>query len=134
MTAFLLIAMAAIIPAAHAEEKSDGNALLRNCTSAVRELDKEVLKTQEGLDAVHCIGYLNGFTDSHSVDSIAKPQKPLYCLPVDGLETGQVARIVVKYLKGRPEILHQSARILTALALTHAFPCEKAAGKPGKKE
>lgn len=105
-------------------EITSGNLLLRNCNSAVKQDDGGDLNEREALEAVHCLGYLSGFTDSHAMEAIAKPQKPLYCLPENGLENAQLARIVVKHLRKNPEELHGNGRVLVAVALTSAFPCK----------
>ena len=102
----------------------DGNELLRNCNAAVKQEDGVKIDAVEILGATYCLGYLAGFTSAHSiVVGVAKLKKPLYCAPSNGNETGQLARIVTKYLKNNPKYLHESARINVAAAFTSAFPC-----------
>ena len=100
----------------------DGNELLRQCGPVVKQLNGEKLNPDEQLESLLCAGYLSGFTDSHAIETPSQP-RPLYCFPKEGIEVGQQARIVVKYLRENPEILHESARSSIAISFTHAFPC-----------
>lgn len=46
-----------------------------------------------------------------------------FCPPAEGIPPSQVARIVVKFLREHPELLHMSAPVLVMRAMTEAFPC-----------
>ena len=48
--------------------------------------------------------------------------EPFFCVP-DGASTGQLVKVVTKYLNERPEKLHLSAGSAVANALYSAFPC-----------
>jgi hypothetical protein len=122
---FAVIAVVGVATSCLAQQMDDGNNLLRRCNAAVKVADGEKVGEKEGLDALICASYLNGFIDSHALEVIAKPQKEIYCLPEKGLENGQVARIVTKHLKDNPKTLHWSARTLVGISLSRAFPCSK---------
>ena len=44
--------------------------------------------------------------------------------PTKEVITGQIKKIVVKYLNDNPENLHNTASSLVQVALFEAFPCE----------
>ena len=67
-----------------------------------------------------CNAYIMGVSDTQ--DSMAKTK--LICLPVE-VTSGQLGRIVLKFLKDRPEKLHHAAHGEVILALWKAFPCRK---------
>lgn len=48
-----------------------------------------------------------------------------FCLPDADATYGQYQDVVVGYLAENPKDRHNSARILTQIALTRAFPCAK---------
>lgn len=101
-----------------------GNDLLRGCTAMVRGADGAELSGEDAALSLFWTGYISGFTDSYSITQMG--QKPtMYCYPPQGIENGQVARIVVKFLKENPKELHQSARLCLLLALKSAFPCNQ---------
>jgi hypothetical protein len=109
---FLLIGASA-----KAEESiSDGNELLQNCSEVLKE-DHNTNFASMGL----CLGYLHGMRDMQRLNTII-PDLPPLCFP-KGVTLEQTRRVVVKYLQGRPEELHQLGSMLTYLALVRAFPC-----------
>jgi len=110
---------------------ADGNELLSNCSAAERVADGEHVSDKIAYDATACMAYLSGVRDLNSLyraaaieDKTVLPDL-VFCSPDDGVKTGQLARIVVKYLKGHPETLHRSEILLTMLALKDAFPCRR---------
>jgi len=113
-----------IFSAGLSQANSTGNDLLRGCTAMVKGADGPELSGDESALALYWAGYISGFTDSYSITLMG--QKPtMYCYPLQGIENGQAARIVVKYLKENPKELYQSARLCLLLALQNAFPCTK---------
>ena len=73
-----------------------------------------------------CLLYIIGVADMISGLSNMEPVIPNYaptCFP-DGTTTGQLHRIVVKYLKAHPEETHTPAVVLVMVALREAFPCQ----------
>lgn len=47
-----------------------------------------------------------------------------FCVPANKITGGQVARVIVKYLKDHPERLHENETFLAIQALQAAFPCK----------
>ena len=109
--------------------RQDGNQFLKECTQVIRSVDGESLDDLQSMDAMYCLGYISGFLNSHLlVTSIAKI-RTLFCtpkagIPLRGLQGGQGARIIVKWLNDHPEKLHLEKDILTLAALINAFPCQ----------
>jgi hypothetical protein len=69
------------------------------------------------------MGYVQGINEAHSLTTQLSKSKPLYCIPKDGMSTDQLLRVLVKYLRSNPEILHESGRIHVLIAFRRAFPC-----------
>jgi hypothetical protein len=93
-----------------------GNELLNEC--------KEFLKLEDKTDmaAGNCIGFIEGATDIHNtlVDSLYI--KPIYCFP-QNVQSGQLVRVVLKYLVEYPELLNAPASHLVLNSFKEAFPC-----------
>ena len=108
-----------------AAELSDGNALLRDCTSALRVADGTPSKSPDDLSgAMYCTGYVAGFVDAHVLTVGLNSGKMVFCQPPSGIRVDQDIRIIIKYLQDHPEKLHESGRILVMMALRSAFPCD----------
>ena len=45
------------------------------------------------------------------------------CFPEKGIDNGQATRVVVKYLKNNPALLHEDEVLLIILAFLEAYPC-----------
>jgi hypothetical protein len=105
---------------------ADGNRLLLSCQA----LDSTARDYQTGLDRVYCLGYVSGVYDAsktlrYSVaQARAETLPPLFCDPDGGIEIGQAARIVLKWLRNNPEKLHLEGDISVLQALRDAFPCK----------
>ena len=89
-------------PASYATFKS-GNDLAKDCWS------------DSGFSKGICAGYVIGLTDILSGEG-------RICAP-SAVTDGQVVRIVEKYLKEHPGVLHYAADSLVLIALKNAFPC-----------
>jgi hypothetical protein len=99
---------------------ADGNKLLNQCRHAIKLLDGETnLEKSEVLDAGQCMGYIKGVTESFKMFKL-----PHTCWPESGPSNAQAARIVFKYLSNNPEKLHEPEILVSALALSQAFPCK----------
>lgn len=90
-----------------------GNDVLNYCTA-----DRET--QQYG----YCVGYVASAIDTHTTwwASWMMLRKPMICMP-RGRTDGQLALIVVKYLKEHPEDLHRDGGWMVLSALMKAFPC-----------
>lgn len=87
----------------------DGNMLYERC--ATKEENPDYY-----LNISSCRGYIIGVADAYDGYS--------FCIP-NRVNIGQNSDIVMKYLHDHPEDRHQDAHVLTAYALSVAFPCKK---------
>jgi hypothetical protein len=68
----------------------------------------------------HCAGWIKGFISREAV--LSEGEKPKFCVPAEST-MGQLNRVVIEYIKRRPEIEHQRTSMLALAALMKAFPC-----------
>lgn len=124
---FALLAMlAAPLSAQTTEHPFDsGNAFSRVC-SMVEKTDLTPTEKERG---VGCLLYIAGFVQGAEIsitaarDQTKQPTLPMpFCRP-DGVETGQLIRIVLKYIRENPEDAHQSTMLVALWAFQKAFPC-----------
>ena len=95
-----------------------GAELIRSC--------QEVLKpygTGDATEGMRCLGMVHGVSGvSQWYDH--RDHKRNVCLP-EGVTTGQLVRIVQKYLNDNPQDLHLSDTYLIWFSLRQAYPCAK---------
>lgn len=89
-----------------------GNELYQNCTDG----------TLEGKLA--CAAYIKGVSDGLHMGATMSKAGMTFCWPADGLEPTQARLVVERFLRDRPQHLHELAGILTATALHEAFKCK----------
>jgi len=108
--------------------KSDGNSLLTKCSLTVRLLDGEKLSTSDALESTFCTGYITGSHDTDYMVQMLEEHEKItlmkHSCPPSNASTGQVVRIVVKYLRDNPERLNLPASVLVADAVRNSFPCK----------
>jgi len=69
-----------------------------------------------------CLGYVAGVSDALATGSAVAGYRA--CYPESArITTGQAAGVVAKFVRDNPQIRHQVAAVLTARALSQAFPC-----------
>lgn len=126
----ILLLSLLVIAAPYCFSQKTGNDLLKQCSHAIAAMDDEQqLQGTQNLDVAFCFGYISGVRDgamSYQVFDRSKRQDTFerFCLPKEGIENGQMVRIVVKYLKDNPAKLHERAEWLILDALSNAFPCK----------
>jgi hypothetical protein len=86
-----------------AKHRFDGNELIGRCT------DK-----YDSFNSGYCRGLVIGIEYTAGSDTVCTPY---------GVTNGQLIRIVLKYLKDHPELLHRDDTSLIHEALQKAFPC-----------
>ena len=118
----LFIALLLIAPTSFAE--SNGSSLLKKCNAALQFMDGEPSAEFEVVgDASFCLGLMQGIRATSQIHRIEFGEKTLFCEPETGIDNGQAARIVVKFLKEHPEMLHHNDSVLAIAALVKAYPC-----------
>lgn len=106
---------------------TDGNMLLKACNAAV-QYDDTGKSNGTSVDVGYCYGFVEGVRNTLAIWTISAKTLheagPHVCMPSEGIENGQAARIIVKYLKDHPEELHEFAALLAMEAFQNAFPCK----------
>jgi hypothetical protein len=92
-----------------------GNSLLSRCRSDASLADRQ-----------YCLGYVTGAADFAIQDERNNKAMDKVCwinIP-DGVTSGQLLEILVKYLREHPERLHYQGGYLIIEAFHQAFPCK----------
>jgi len=104
----------------------DGNVLLDHCSVA----EEYIGKLTADADTAFKVGYCYAWVSKALVYMLRhRSQSPQLhvCFPVTGdtfdVSPNHGVRILVKYLKGHPERLHEDPTLLTVDAFRDAFPC-----------
>jgi hypothetical protein len=123
-----VLVLVSICAVAQDSWKGDGESLLRTCSIQVRILDGEKVSSAEAVDAAICVGYVWGVHDMEfTVQMLEEHQKVVLmhrsCTPSNS-STGQMVRVVVKYLRENHERLNMPAAVLVTDAIRSAFPCK----------
>jgi hypothetical protein len=103
----------------------DGNDLLPACQAAVELVDGKNISASRMVDASRCQLYVQGFLDGFwARDNAPIPNTTaVLCYP-EGVNTGQMLRVVAKWLQDHPARLHEPAWSLIFAAAHDAFACQ----------
>ena len=82
------------------------------------------LTASELLDANYCAAYMTGFVDALQVTAELY-QEPLACFPEAGSDVREATKIVLAYIREKPERRERTTAVLVGAALARAFPCQK---------
>src|SRR4051812_8851027 len=93
-----------VAPPCFAEGNTAGD-VLQGCGAAVKQMDGAQISMEEGFSSIWCTGYVGGVLDGARVTAQLNNGAPLICTPQSGISTEQAVRVVVKYLRAKPEIL-----------------------------
>ena len=101
-----------------------GKAFLDGCSS----IDKPAkqLNSYETLSNVQCLSYANGIFESMSLSEKLHQGPHGFCAPDQPVQRRSLVQIVRKYIAEHPETSNERTVILVWLALSEAFPCNKA--------
>jgi Rap1a immunity proteins len=111
------IALAAVPAQAAAQQRArahTGNELLEECKS-------------KGASGLFCLGFVRGLAEGLTLWRSFAPESAITCIP-EGVTTGQLKDIVVKWLADNPKDRHLGADALVARAFRVTWPCEQ--GRP----
>ncbi len=106
------------------ESELNGHELLDKCRAAVEYVENG--QKSDDLESVRfCDDYLMGFRESENVKDIYMPGHYFkgYCFPRNGVNNGDLARVVVNYLQNAGNDLDGSAVDLLRRALINGYPC-----------
>jgi hypothetical protein len=121
---------------AAADETDSGNEFLRYCY--VVEKPTAEMTTSEMADGRACLNYIEGLQEGilyerYFAEDESHPRVPMpYCTPDKGLQNGQLARILLKFIRDNPAKSHKSTGVLFVEAMGEAFPCPETT--PKKKQ
>jgi hypothetical protein len=111
---FGMLAALTITAATAEEDIRSANHVLPGCKQFV-ERGRDAPSPSEALNEGVCIG---------SVQAIAFIHKQCADIPSD-VTTGQLLRIVIRYMEARPKLMNEPFAALVAGALVDAWPCRK---------
>jgi hypothetical protein len=100
---------------------ADGNSLLTQCQQFIKAADRETDfdRGQAGM----CVGFVEGVVSTTAFFSENLESEAKLCVPKNATN-GQLARVVVKYLKDHPAKLNEGKTGLVWLAMRDAYPCK----------
>jgi Rap1a immunity proteins len=117
----VILLMSVSLPVYSLNQYLNGNQLLSDC--------KEIIKIAENdpdyrpMPAGRCHGYIISASDVHNAYAEWGHMKPTFCKP-DGITSGQLVRIVMKWMEAHSESLHLAASSLVINAFNEVFPCQ----------
>lgn len=128
----------ASLPGAGLSQTISGNVLFEACS------------VREGPLSLFCAGYIVGAWEGihlgvYTTIIAARMDQPsiddanyfistlLMSCPPPNVENSQIRDVVFKYLSERPEIRHESARVLIHQSMIEAFPCEETPEAPSTR-
>ena len=82
-------------------------------------------KCESDSAAMHnaCAGYIMGMNDYQKTMLVfTYMDEPYFCVP-DRVSSGQLVKVVTKWLNERSDYLHLDAGVLVAHAVRESFPC-----------
>jgi hypothetical protein len=121
---------------AQTQDKNDGNALLESCNETVKFMNDSNASVSMAKSA-WCLGYIQGFVSSMEAQKMDKSTTYAaylksnvlgISLPPD-VTSGQIARVIVKWLQDHPQELHHDIGLLTHIILREAFPAKQQVAK-----
>ena len=95
-----------------------GQDLLIGCTGAYNDSVEVVT------GPLHCTGYIDGILDAHGLLSSAHPETKYFCLPAQGILTGDAVNIVILYIQENHEARSMPGRLVVIKALQDQYPCK----------
>lgn len=108
---------------------NDGNALQRECQTALARNDEEEAEDEPGAGALgrgsdmgQCLGLVSGVWHTHMMMVDEFDSRSAFC-PVSSISAGEMARIVDRYLETHPVEMDQWDTVLILRAFILAYPC-----------
>jgi len=99
-----------------------GNDFLRKCSVIEKYYSGNAEKGtyDEIVNFAWCTGWVDGFISGTHAEASAAGRCQL---DTEKVEVGQTVRIILKYVRERPEAAHKEMQILAQSALAKALPC-----------
>jgi hypothetical protein len=103
--------------------KLDGNHLLRVCGAAEVDMDRGT-GARDPQGTAYCVGLVRGAQIASIQFAPMLQSQYKLCAP-DGVNNGQMIRIVTKYLRDHPEQLQMDDGVLALMGYMNAFACKE---------
>jgi hypothetical protein len=115
-------------PLSHALSRIDGNRLLHDCQAGIKFADGKDLSRDEAIQSSECLAYVEGSLDGSDFWKVidqrdGNKNMPHHCIP-NGVTMEQTVRVLMKYLEGHPQELHENGWVCVHAAMLEAFPCK----------
>ncbi len=120
---FALLLWMFVLPPAQPQEKTtnidnSGNQFLLQCGDMMGKSSSDAFQRGE------CFGYVEGLdAGAKSIVALEGLKQPPYCMPEE-VTIGQIANILLKFIKDHPEKTDIPASVLAVDSLMLAFPCK----------
>lgn len=103
---------------------ASGKVFLQGCSS----IDKPAkeLNAYETHSNVQCLSYVDGIFESMFLAESLHVGPPGFCAPEQPVQRKELVQIARKYIGEHPETSNERTVVLVWLALSQAFPCNKA--------
>jgi Rap1a immunity proteins len=111
---------------------ASGNSFVRDCSVVEKEQTTAAEDTASAACVLYVAGILRGAELGSSLTRLEANDTTLpklFCRP-DNVESGQVAKIVLKFVRENPEKANEETALLVMRALVRAFPCPSKDTKP----
>lgn len=118
-----------LLPLAFDAGAKDGNALIADCHVAVAVMNGQPDAAAGSVSALYCMGLVKGVYDSMHMFVTKAFDGRTMCYPAT-MQTGQLTRIVSKFLDDHPVLLNDDDTTLAAFAFMQAFSCPVPAPAP----
>ncbi len=106
--------------------RESGEQLLARCEPALRMIESgsdDGLSAAEGIEAMSCIGFVDGFIWGHAWSAWRERTDMFYC-PPELFSAREGVPALVNYLRAHPDRLIQRAHLLLFAAFNSAYPCK----------
>ncbi|WP_371315581.1 Rap1a/Tai family immunity protein [Pseudomonas gingeri] len=102
-------------------QTGDGNEFLVQCQNTIRGMDSGYYGDPLGVGT--CFATVGTVVSMIAFYNSSVASNIRVCVP-GNVNNGQAARIVVKFLQGRPDLLNLDRSVLTWMALSASYPCK----------
>jgi len=107
--------------------KESGEQLLARCEPALRMIESgsdAALSAVESIEAISCIGFVDGFIWGHAWSAWRERTDMFYC-PPELFSAREGVPALMNYLRAHPERLIQRAHLLVFAAFNSTYPCQR---------
>ena len=107
--------------------RESGEQLLARCEPALRMIESgsdAALSAVESIEAISCIGFVDGFIWGHAWSAWRERTDMFYC-PPELFSAREGVPALMNYLRAHPDRLIQRAHLLVFAAFNSTYPCQR---------